>query len=103
MSDLEVKSDDNGEYVLMPSGGGPNDHVFTKVYLDELGYDPRVPETKCKNCKAPIEHLTKSGYDLGYWRHTRDVHTGRLWCYPTVDIHDGTYVTQAEPEDDSNV
>lgn len=46
MDVLKVHRDEHGEYVYMPSGGGPNDHVFTKVYLDELGYDPRIPEDK---------------------------------------------------------
>ena len=45
MKELKVHKDECGEeFVYMPSGGGPNDHVVTKVYLDELGYDPREPE-----------------------------------------------------------
>jgi hypothetical protein len=43
---LTVHKDEFGEeFVYMPSGGGPNDHVFSKVYLDELGYDPREEES----------------------------------------------------------
>lgn len=49
----KVYEDEYGEYVYMPSGGGPNDHVFTKVYLDELGYDPRDPV--CVHCEWPLQ------------------------------------------------
>ena len=39
---MKVHTDEYGqEFVWMPSGGGPNDHVFTAVTLDDLGYDPR--------------------------------------------------------------
>lgn len=48
----------------------------------------------CKNCGAPIEKLE----DLGYWRHVREVHTGRIWCFPKADQDGQDFTKKAEPK-----